>query len=272
MNYELIALDIDGTLLNSRKKVEPETVRAVRDACAAGKTVAFNTGRAVCELTELFALLPEVRYAVFASGAGLYDVQERKTFALHGIPAEAANTIFALARTKDIMPQIVLPGSDVIQASHLECLEHFHMGIYRPLYEQAMTLVPDICAFAASCREPMLKINLYHAIPEERIRSSAQLSALAIERVYSEESSLECSARGVDKGSGLLRLCNELGIPPEQTIAAGDADNDLPMLRAAGIGVAMGNAAEHVKAAADRVVSDLDHGGCAQAIRMLLSE
>ena len=271
MSFELIALDIDGTLLDSRKEVSPETLQAVRDVCAAGKTVTFDTGRAVCELTDLFELLPQVRYAVFASGAGIYDAREKQAFALHGVSREDADVIFSLARTKEIMPQIVLADADVIQASHLDHLDHFHMGIYRPLYEKTMTLVPDIYAFAASCTNAMLKINLYHADPEERIRTNAQLSSLNIERVYSEASSLECSARGIDKGSGLLRLCAELGIPPEQSIACGDADNDIPMLKAAGLGIAMGNAAEHIKTAAGKVVSDLDHGGCAQAIRMLLS-
>ena len=271
MSFELIALDIDGTLLDSQKKVSPETLQAVREVCAAGKAVTFDTGRAVCELTDLFELLPEVRYAVFASGAGIYNVQENRAFALHGVSRKDADIIFSLARTKDIMPQIVLADADVIQASHLDHLEHFHMGIYRSLYEKTMTLVTDIFAFAASCTDKILKINLYHADPEERIRTSSQLSSRNIERVYSEVSSLECSARGVDKGSGLLRLCSELGIPPERSIACGDADNDIPMLKAAGLGVAMGNAAGHIKAAAHKVVSDLDHGGCAQAIRMLLS-
>ena len=212
MSYELIALDIDGTLLDSRKEVTQETLQAVREACSAGKTVAFDTGRAVCELTDLYALLPEVRYAVFASGAGIYDVQEDRAFALRCISREDANAVFSLARTKDIMPQIVLADKDVIQASHMEQLERYHMGIYRPLYQKAMTLVPDIFAFAATCRDEMLKINLYHADPEERIRTNAQLSRLDMVRIYSEVSSLECSAAGVSKGSGLERLCGLLNI------------------------------------------------------------
>ncbi len=169
------------------------------------------------------------------------------------------------------MPQFVLPDRDVIQASHMENLEYFHMGVYRPMYEQAMTLVPDIFAFAENCREEFLKINLYHADPAERIRTRAQLESPDLELVYSEVSSLECSARGVSKGSGLERLCALLEIRPEACIAVGDADNDLPMLRTAGLGVAMGNAPEHVKTAAKRIVADLDHGGCAEAIRLLLN-
>ena len=270
MSYRLIALDLDGTLLNSRKKIPPQTMRAIRTVCAAGKTVVFDTGRAVCELEEQIALLPEVRYAVFASGAGLYDIREKKTFGLCGIPSALTERIFALARAKDCMPQIVTPDADVIQASHMDRLEHFHMDVYRPMYEKAMTLVPDIFAFAASCADPFLKINLYHADPQERIRTRAQLETPGLELVYSEISSLECSAAGVSKGAGLQRLCALLGIPVAECIAVGDADNDLPMFRASGLGIAMGNAAEHIKTAAGLVVADLDHGGCAEAVMMLL--
>ena len=270
MGFDLIALDIDGTLLNSRKEVAPETVKAIRDVCAAKKTVVFDTGRAVTELRDLFTLVPWVRYAVFASGAGIYDLQKNKTFALRGFPQEQADTVLSLARTKDIMPQIVLADRDVIQASHLEHLDRYHMDAYRPLYEKAMTLVPDLFAFAAECGEPFLKINLYHAEVEERIRTRAQLETPALELVYSEISSLECSAAGVSKGSGLRRLCGLLDIPLEACIAVGDADNDIPMLRTAGLGIAMGNAPDYVKTAADRIVSDQDHGGCTEAIMLLV--
>jgi len=270
MNYRLIALDLDGTLLDSRKEIPEGAVRAIRTVCAAGKTVVFDTGRAVPELSEQIALLPEVRYAVFASGAGIYDIQGKKAFGLQGIPGALARQILSLAATKDLMPQFVTADRDIIQSSHMDSLERFHMGVYRPMYEKAMTLVPDIFAFAESCTEPFLKINLYHADPEERIRTRARLENLELELVYSEVSSLECSARGVNKGTGLIRLCALLGLDPRDCIAVGDAENDIPMLQAAGLGIAMGNAPSHVKAAADRIVSDLDHGGCARAVMMLL--
>ena len=266
----LIALDIDGTLLNSKKEIPPACVFAIREATERGKTVVFCTGRAVSELEDFFDPLPEIRWAVFASGAGLFDIQKRSVFSLHGLPRRDADTILSVVKEKDVMPQLVIEDRDVIQASHMANLEHYHMSIYRPMYERAMTLVPDIYAYAAACREDFLKINLYHADVPERRRTREQLASLAIEKVDSEVTSLECSALGVSKGSGLLRLCEALHIPPEASMAVGDADNDIPMLRAAGLGVAMGNAADHVKAAADRVVSDADHDGCAEAIYLAL--
>ena len=268
--YRLIALDIDGTLLNSKKEVTPDTLQAVRRAAEAGVAVVFCTGRAVSELEEFYALLPEIRYAVFASGGGLYDIQKREAFSLRGIPRAQAEEIMALAATKDLMPQIVLGDKDVIQASHMDNLEHYHMGIYRPLYERAMTLTPDIFALFRACRDEILKINMYHADPTERIRTRAQLEHLQMEKVYSEVSSLECSALGVNKGTGLLRLCDALGIDRAASAAVGDAENDIPMLQMTGLGVAMGNGTDAVKNAADRVVADMDHGGCAEAIEMIL--
>ena len=272
MIRRLIALDLDDTLLDSRKQIPEEAVCAVRKADRAGKTVVFNTGRAVSELDEYTGLLPEVRYAIYASGAGLFDLREKKTACLRPIPEAQQAEIRSLARTRDVMLQLVLGETVVIQASHMANLEHYHMGVFRSLYEKSMTLVPDILAFAESCREPVLKMNLYHAAAGERIASRARLEASGLQMAFASESSLECSAPGVNKGSGLVQLCSLLGVAPEESVAVGDADNDIPALQAAGLGVAMGNAPAHVKAAADRIVSDQDHGGCAEAIMMLFDE
>ena len=127
MNYQLIALDLDGTLLDSRKELPEETAGAIRKACAAGKTVVFDTGRGVPELAEPFALLPEVRYAVFNSGAGLYDNREKKVFGLRCIPGALAKRILDFARTKDVMLQLMTAEKEYIQASHMEHLDRYHM-------------------------------------------------------------------------------------------------------------------------------------------------
>ncbi|NRO07897.1 Sugar phosphatase YidA [Lactobacillus helveticus] len=76
----------------------------------------------------------------------------------------------------------------------------------------------------------------------------------------------EATAAGVDKGTGLERLCNYLKIAPENVMALGDQANDAPMLEYAGIGVAMGNAVDYTKKHADAVTADCDHDGVAVAI------
>lgn len=270
--FQLIAMDIDGTLLDSHKHLPDACAQAVQEATKAGKIAAFATGRALSEILEFEPLLPEIRYAVFSSGAGIYDFREKKIVALTEIAPETAAAILDSVRERDVMPQIVLPHIDVIQKSHMQNLDRYHMGVYRQLYEHAMTLVPDIFDFYRQNKEPVLKINLYHADADERASTLKALHTLDIETVYSEISSIECSPRGVHKGSGLLNLCHFLGIHPAECIAVGDADNDISMIQAAGLGVAMGNANFRVKAAAQLVVSDNDHGGCAEAIRLLYEQ
>ena len=76
----------------------------------------------------------------------------------------------------------------------------------------------------------------------------------------------EVSPRSVSKGAGLVNLCKHLEIPLEETVAIGDAENDLEILQLAGVGVAMGNAIDSVKKIADFVTADNDHGGIVKAI------
>ena len=109
-------------------------------------------------------------------------------------------------------------------------------------------------------------MNLYHATAEGRERTRKRLAGLDLVLADAEKTALECSATGVTKGTGLLRLCEYLGVEPEETIAVGDADNDLNILETAGLAIAVGNANEHVKAVAAVVVNDCDHDGCAEAI------
>lgn len=80
----------------------------------------------------------------------------------------------------------------------------------------------------------------------------------------------EATAAGVDKGSGLKTLCDYLGIKQENVMALGDQANDMPMLKYAGLGVAMGNAVEVTKKIADKVTTDCDHDGVAKAVNEIL--
>lgn len=102
------------------------------------------------------------------------------------------------------------------------------------------------------------------------MKETIESMGLSVSAVYSEIASLELTAAGVNKGTGLVKLCEHLGISVDETIAVGDADNDIAILKTAGLAVAMGNAEEYVKALADVVVADCDHDGCAEAIEKYL--
>jgi hydroxymethylpyrimidine pyrophosphatase-like HAD family hydrolase len=146
----------------------------------------------------------------------------------------------------------------------------YQMGPYEGMYAATCTPVDNIRAVMLDPDTPFQKLGLHFTTPEARRRVRARLVGLPLEVIDSETTSIELQAAGVDKAAGLLALAELLGIAPEATIAVGDADNDLAMVRAAGIGVAMGNANERVHAAANVSVADNDHGGCAEAIHTYL--
>ncbi len=269
MEYKLIAVDIDGTLLNSQKKVSPGNQAALNAVLDCGKHAVFSTGRCLAELNEFFGLFPKMRYAICESGACIYDLVEQRPVFRKPLAQELTRRILDYGAERDIMPQALagevhyLPRRDVPDR-----LEHFHMNQYREQYMTTATLLEDVFR---ECQDiPLDKICLYHGDPAQRPETWAAFEQEDVVLSLAEESSVEFSPKGVDKGNGLERLCAHLGISVEETVAVGDAYNDLPILRKAGLSVAMGNANEEVKAVCDIVAADNDHDGVAETARRYL--
>lgn len=265
--YQLIALDMDGTLLNSKKEISPGCREAIEKALAEGKEVVLSTGRCRPELTEFRELIPGLRYVNCTSGAMVYDFQEQRVIYSNTIDIPVVKEIFGLARKEEAMLHI-LDEKSIEQTNQLAHIDRYGMGVYKELHARVVEPHDDLYGFYMANPFPVEKINLYHQSMESRTRTKERIQALAlpVEMVDAENSSLELTAIGVDKGVGLTKLCETLGIPVSASIAVGDADNDLSVLRAAGLAVAMGNALDSVKAISDVTVADCDHDGCAEAI------
>ncbi len=265
--YQLIALDMDGTLLNSKKEISPGCREAIEKALAEGKEVVLSTGRCRPELTEFRKLIPGLRYVNCTSGAMVYDFREQRVIYSNTIDIPVVKEIFRLARKEEAMLHI-LDEKSIEQTNQLAHIDRYGMGVYKELHARVVEPHDDLYGFYMANPFPVEKINLYHQSMESRTRTKEQIQALAlpVEMVDAESSSLELTATGVDKGVGLTKLCEALGIPVSASIAVGDADNDLSVLRAAGLAVAMGNALDSVKAISDVTVADCDHDGCAEAI------
>lgn len=271
MLYQLMAVDMDGTLLNSQKQIAPRDAEALNRAFDRGKQVVFSTGRCIAELEAFFPLFPKMRYVLGESGALIYDLCERRALHRQSFDPELVEEIWRRVGHRDLMPQLLMDDKTVMRQWDVDHLEHFRMSHYRRHFVETGHMVEDTWEL---CRmrgwKTVDKICLYHSSPEERALSRQALSDLPLTLADAEETSLELSPLDVDKGRGLGILCRHLGLTPDETIAVGDSYNDLSILRAAGLAVAMGNAVEAVRDVCGAVVADNDHCGVAEAVERFL--
>ncbi len=268
-NFQLIALDMDGTLLTSDKKIMPETARALRQVSDRSVHVVLSTGRGLAELTDYMDRLDFISYGILVSGALVYDFG-RKT-ALSVCPMEKALADDLLGRVREAAPmvQILTDRGTWFQEDQYREIEAFGIGMYRDMYGRVASLCEDIYALYPFL--PVIgKIILYHRSVEERDRDLERIRDLPVQISFAEETSLEITAAGVSKARGFEGLCRYLGVDPARTMAVGDSWNDLEILEAAGLSVAMGNALPQVKDLCGAVVADNDHDGVGEAVREFL--
>ncbi len=279
--YKLIAFDMDGTLLSSSKSITDGTVHAIHRAVEAGKIVALCTGRSIPELQDYLKMIPDVAYGICASGALVYDFKNNEPVYKNCFSQEQIQGIHSVCygenkgdEIDDIMLQLMSFQEAFVSEQQYQKIGSYNMDQYTSLFLTADQHV-EHSQMESLLLDPMMsfvKINLFHTSLEARARSRSKIEKLhlGMELADSEISNLELTPAGTTKGVGLRRLCELLDVPVSQSIAVGDADNDTEALKTAGLAVAMGNAAQEIKALADVIVADNDHDGCAEAIDKFL--
>ena len=264
--YRLLGLDMDGTLLDSRKKIPSTAMEAINRLVKRGTVVSLCTGRGVAELKDYEEELACIPYGILNSGGCVYDFRERRPIFSQLIEDDVILECLRAAKEVRAMPYLLTTDASVAQNEDMEDVSEFHMGIYQPMFDRVATVVPDMEEYVRTHPGKSLKLCIYHRDTATREKTRAAITYLGMQLADAETTSLEVSPPGITKAKGLQILCKYLNIPVEESVAVGDADNDLDVLKAAGLAVAMGNANENVKRVCDVVVADNDHDGIAEVI------
>ena len=275
-DIRIIALDLDGTLLDSQKRLSAVNREALEYAAAKGVHIVPTTGRFFGMMPEAVRDLPFVRYAITINGAQVYDRQA---------DAAIVREEISVGRAVEIME--LLDGFDVIY----DCYRNNWGWMSASLQDKAEAYATDehYLKMVREFRNPVpdLKRHLLDTEPEGGVQKVMLFSRndepeakelRAIEKAMAERfpeikitsstwNDLEFNNPSAHKGSSLARLAEHLGFGLENCMSFGDGRNDLTMIEAAGIGVAMENAVEEVKAAADHITKSNDENGVAEAIR-----
>ncbi|WP_040789585.1 HAD family hydrolase [Nocardia paucivorans] len=253
---QLIALDVDGTLLQTGSPISPRVVAAVRAAVAAGAHIVVSTGRTLLATRPVLAELGLSHgHALCSNGAVHLDIARDRPVAVHSFdPAPAIDALRAMFPDMIFAVEKVGTGT---WASGMSPGEFFPGGEY---------LVVDEAMLGS---EPTPRLNCWwpDGEPETMRRLLATLSVPDISWVHGEFGPwFTISREGVSKGWALERLRRILDVPRTATLAIGDGFNDREMLMWAGHSVAMANAPAEIHALADEVTGDVAAEGVAAVL------
>ena len=272
---KMIGLDLDGTFLDSDKNIPEENIRAVSEALEKGICVLPVTGRPFGAVPEEILTCVPFRYCIASGGASLHDLQEKRKVFEELIPTALAEEVMSVLMERHFFVNIFSDGVGYVNAHEHEAVIAIAPTEASRRYMRTFRKpVPDIREILRLSPRGIEKLTTASVRGEDGQYSRAEeLSAVlrpyedVLNIMYNNEINIEIQSDRATKGGAMLRLGQMLGIRQEETMAAGDSDNDLEMIQTVHVGVAMANANENVKAAADFITLDNDHAGVAYAIR-----
>lgn len=265
--YRLIALDIDGTIIDRSGRVSAENRAAIGEARAAGATVVLATGRSWQEAADIAAEAGCDAPIVCLGGAGLADLGEKRLLEHWAMADDDALGILARLQEEDL-GLLAFAGDRLVVNERCEAVfRHYPC----PAFHEQRILVPDLPDYL---REHGMGVDKIFALGKPEELPPLRRVAEAWEDVYitcSGPDNLEILRRGVDKGTALAALARRLEVPMEEVLCIGDSDNDRGMLAVAGMPVVMGNAAPEIRALGKYVTDTNERDGVAKAIRHFLA-
>jgi Cof subfamily protein (haloacid dehalogenase superfamily) len=260
MKPALLAIDLDGTLIDHSLTLREPVIRAVHRAAASGVIVTIVTGRMFAATLPFAKRLGVTAPVVCYQGAAIFDTVSAAAIRETPLPNAVALEAYSYAKQHGIHAQVYL--DDRFYAEEL----NEYSQLYARLSGVQPLIVPSLVA-ALDGRDPT-KMNVI-VLPERTPAVEADLRALVGESAYITRSNpefVEMMNPASDKGRAFIAVAERLGVPLDRTMAIGDSYNDIPLLKAAALGVAMGSGPAPLKDAADAVVSDWAHDGVAEAI------
>lgn len=271
---KMIGLDMDGTLLTTEKKLTAYTRQVLEKAMAQGIEVVLSTGRSLTGIPKEILELPGMKYAVTINGARIMDLKNQKILYESMLSRETALKLLDIISEYDAIQEAFIDSVCYSSKDKLEHVGDFFLNPGAVEYVlKSRTPVEDVKAIVLQKEMPVDKVNGIFKSAKDKKSSYERLSKVpGVVIVSSFRNNWEINAEGTDKGNALLRLGNFLGIRREEIMACGDSMNDLAMLKAVGLGVAMANADPEVKKAADYITASNNEDGVAKAIEKFALE
>lgn len=261
--YKLIALDLDGTLTNDAKQITPHTKKVLHEAAEKGAAIALVSGRPTIGIQRLARELELARiggYILAYNGGHIIDCKTGEDIFQARFPRDCIGEAIGFSRRTRIA-MVTYDAQGIVTEGPVDQYvlhESYNNGIPVKQVEDLAAYLDYPFVKMVMCGDPD-KIAALEIVMAEHFRG--RLDIYQAESVF-----LEVMPLGITKAAGLQKLMRCLGVDREALMACGDANNDLPMMKLAGLSVAMGNAYENVKQAAHFITKSNNDDGVAYAI------
>lgn len=265
MKYRMLVVDVDGTLVNKEGLIAEEDKQAIRRLADSRVMVCLATGRVIDACKSILAELQLNNPHVFFDGALVYLLEGGYTLKSWPVAPELVHETVDFCREHDIYLELFARHTFFAEKTNWSDDIHrkfFHVGpkitSFKGIWDREEILKAEILVHNA---EEETKSQLFQAHFDSRLRYSVASSP-----AFPEVKFINILNPAVSKGEAVKTLYMSAGMHQSEVVVIGDGHNDISMLKAAGISVAMGNAFDDVKAAAEYVTADVDNHGVAQAV------
>lgn len=280
MKYELLALDLDGTLLRRDSTISEENREAVEYAKRRGVQIVICTGRSYIEANQFQTqLISPSDWIISCNGTKICKPNEEENLFDAALMRQECEQILQICKKFDAKPQFLADAEiysdlEVEKSFRLYCEKNKHVEVSPAKTICLQTM--DEWESLLDARNKFSKAILYHEDPkvfDAMLQALTKLDCFELSPAAypgSEYINVEICSKGIHKGAALKRLADHLGYGMEHVMAIGDSSNDLQMIQMSGLGIAMGNAPEEIKQQAfDCTATNAEHG-VAKAIRKYL--
>ena len=268
----LLALDLDGTILTDEKRVTPRMEAALRAAIDEGLDIVYVTGRPLTGIHDELLAIPRIHFAITSNGAVTTDLRTSERIRGAYLENDAAKEIAKIPMERNLIHSVFVDGIGYCEQAYFKDQWNLYMGTKHENYirksRRGTDSINDLIDTSLVGVE-----NIWFMCHDQKERD--ELNALILDRwqvqtVLTATTDVEIGSPWADKGLALDDLAGKFGIDKEEILAIGDNENDLGMLRSAGIAVAMGNATNSVKEMAQVLTDTNEEDGAAKIIEEIL--
>ncbi|MCL2110827.1 MAG: Cof-type HAD-IIB family hydrolase [Clostridiales bacterium] len=269
---KLVAMDLDGTLLTSKRELTDANSRALRTLADRGVVLAIATGRSRSSIPDTISSLYGVRYLITANGSKIFATEPEELVYEKYIMVKAIEYIAPFFSDDEVMCEVFWDGAPHVEESRFEAARDY--GVPRWFSDYFFSSRKPLKDFEAAVYANIDRLENINFVfgrddVQERVRAFLSERTDLYELTSSFPFNYEIGGLGVSKGAAVDFIAKREGLLPSETLCIGDNHNDVKMIEYAGIGIAVENAVPAALAAADLITEDCDNSGVAAALKAL---